>query len=114
MVHIKIPIPEKVSTNKIYSGMHWSKRNALKDLYAMSLIQFKGKFEGIDYPLACTYIFTFKGKPLDVSNCTFMVKLLEDAVKVNGIIKDDTPKYIESIAIHTQEGDKDEVEIIMV
>jgi hypothetical protein len=114
MVHIVIPIPEKVSLNAAYAGMHWTKRNALKDLYAMSLIQFRGKFKGVEYPLDASYIFRFKGKQLDVSNCALMIKLLEDSLKFNGIIADDDPKHIQSIDVIVQEGDKDEVEIILV
>lgn len=113
MVNIKLQIPEKVSTNKIYAGMHWTARNKLKDLYQMTMMQFKNKTQELDYPIDSTYIFTFKGKMLDVSNCTYMVKLLEDGLKVNKIIPDDDAKHVQSITIVTQEGPEDTVEIIL-
>src|SRR3990167_1354231 len=31
-------LPEKVSTNRIYAGLHWTKRNELKNLYCQFLL----------------------------------------------------------------------------
>jgi hypothetical protein len=109
-MHIKIPLPEKVSTNQIYSGIHWAKRKKLADLYHQSLLEHRKK-EITEYPVEITYIFDFKAKPLDTTNCTFMVKMLEDSLVLNGILKDDDPKHVSFTGIYSQKGTKDEVTI---
>jgi len=111
-MNIQFPLPEKVSTNKIYAGMHWAKRKKLADLYHKSLLQFKGK-KATDYPVNINYIFTFKSKPLDTTNCTFMAKLLEDGLVQHEILIDDSPEYVSFTGIYSQKGDKDLVEIII-
>jgi len=112
-MNIKIPIPEKVSTNKIYSGMHWTKRKKLADLFHNSLIEYRNKAVK-EYPVEITYIFTFKSKPLDTTNCTFMVKMLEDSLIINKVIENDSPEYVSFTGIYSQKGNKDEVEINII
>lgn len=111
-MNIKIPLPEKVSTNAIYSGMHWSKRKKLADLYHWALVQHKNQAVK-EYPVDINYVFTFKGKPLDTTNCTYMAKMLEDGLVKNGVIEDDSPEYVAFTGIYSQKGSKDEVEIII-
>jgi len=114
MINIKLPLPEKVSSNKIYSGMHWTKRKKLADLYHYSLLEFKDKFEIEEYPVCINFIFYFKGRLLDVDNCFFMAKLIIDGLRGINLITDDTPKYINEISITVQKGKLDEVEIVLV
>lgn len=111
-MNIRIPLPENVSTNAIYSGLHWSKRKKLADLYHWSLAQFKNQAVK-EYPVDINYIFTFKGKPLDTTNCTYMAKMLEDGLVKNGVIGNDSPEYVAFTGIYSQKGDRDEVEIII-
>lgn len=110
---IKIPLPEKVSTNDIYSGMHWSKRKKLADLYHQCLIEHRNK-RIADYPIDVTFIFSFKGTALDCTNVSYMAKLLEDGMKAYKIITDDSPKFVQSVTLISQKGQRDEVEIILV
>lgn len=112
-MNIKIPLPQKVSTNEIYSGMHWTKRKKLADLYHQSLIEYRNE-RVINYPIDVTYVFKFKGRVLDCSNCSYMQKLLEDGFRHWKIIEDDTTRYIQSITLYSQKGKRDEVEIILV
>lgn len=112
MINIKIPLPEKVSTNQIYSGVHWSKRNKLASMYHMSLIEHR-MLRAKDYPVDITYIFSFKGKLLDADNCGYMAKLLKDGLRGYGIIEDDNPKFVASVTLISQKGKKDEVEIVI-
>lgn len=112
-MNITIPLPEKVSTNQIYAGMHWSKRKKLSDLYHQSLIEHRQK-KVEEYPVEITYIFNFKSKPLDTTNCTFMVKMLEDGLIAHGILKDDTPDHVSFTGIYSQKGSTDEVTINIV
>lgn len=106
---ITIQIPYKVSTNAIYSGMHWAKRKEIADEYHLSLIEYKGKQMTI--PVNLTFTFTFKGKSLDCSNCSFMAKMLEDAMVMSRILPNDTPEYVKSIKIVVLKGIKDMVSI---
>lgn len=112
-MNISIPLPEKVSTNQIYAGMHWAKRKKLADLYHQSLIEHRNKTVK-EYPVEITYIFNFKSKPLDTTNCTFMVKMLEDGLIAHGILKDDNPDHVSFTGIYSQKGSKDEVTINIV
>lgn len=113
MINIKIPIPEKVTSNKIYDGStHWTKRKKLADLYHLSTIEYRNN-KITEYPIDISFIFSFKGRALDVDNCTFMVKMLIDSLRKWNIITDDSPEYIASITIYSQKGTKDEVEIII-
>ena len=73
-----IPLPEKLSLNKFYSGMHWSKRKKIADEWHRALLPYKKKLTPEETPTGVTYDFYLKGKLLDVSNCCGMVKLLED------------------------------------
>ena len=109
-----IPIPQKVSTNVIYSGKHWTVRKQHADLYHQYIrAEVKPPEKGFEYPIDITYIFNFKGKLLDTTNCTYMVKLLEDGLVKSGIIEDDDPKHVQYTGIYSQKGKKDAVEIII-
>jgi hypothetical protein len=43
-----------------------------------------------------------------------MAKLFEDCIVKAGIIKDDSPKYINSITMSSKKGDSDSVKISLV
>jgi len=109
---IDIPLPVKVTTNAIYAGMHWSKRKRLADEYHLSLIEYRGRT--IHTPCNLHFIFKFKQRPLDCSNCSFMVKMLEDAMVHNKILIDDTIQYVKRIHITSTKGERDEVKIIAI
>jgi len=112
-MNIKMPIPEKVSTNDIYAGVHWRKRKNLADLYHMSLFNYKNK-QVKDYPVDISYIFSFKGRTLDCDNCSYMAKLLKDGLRKWKIITDDSPEFVQSVTLMSQKGKRDEVEIVIV
>lgn len=110
---IQIPIPQKISTNSIYAGIHWATRKKLADTYHKALIEHKNK-KVTEYPVEITYIFTFKAKPLDTTNCTFMAKMLEDGLVGYGIIEDDDPTHVSFTGIYSQKGDTDTVDIHII
>lgn len=96
----------KISLNKWYSGEHWSKRKKLKDQYKLLI---KSQFKQVllkSNTYEVEYIFTFRIRPLDASNCVAMVKLIEDV-----IFEDDNYKIVESITIKSRKGVEDSVEI---
>lgn len=105
-----MPLPQKVSTNAIYAGMHWAKRKKIADTYHRAILPFKGL--KIYTPVQrLLFTFTFKGKLLDCSNCSFMAKCLEDAMVMNGLLPNDTPAEVRSIAILVLKGNEDRVTI---
>ena len=107
---IRIPIPQKISTNKIYAGIHWTVRKKIADLYHMSLIEYKHKNLKVkNYPVTIDYEFIFKKRPLDTLNCAFMGKLIEDSLVMYDILEDDSPKFVKKCSISSIKGDRDEV-----
>ena len=96
MIQYRIPLTGlKFSTNKIYAGIHWSKRREIKD----SILDYAGAFcrpvkKFGPYPIQICYRFFFTSKPLDTTNCTFLVKMFEDALVSLKILEDDSPQYV--------------------
>jgi hypothetical protein len=95
-------IPLKLSSNSIYAGVHWTKRNKHKQLYRA--VPFVAS-PVVEYPVVCHYHFELLGRSLDVSNCSYMVKLIEDCLVHKGILKDDTQKYVNKIITTASKGD---------
>jgi len=96
----------KISLNKWYAGMHWTKRKKMKDSYTQIV---RSQFREVlpkDKSYSVEYNFTFKSRPLDASNCVAMVKMVEDI-----IFEDDSYKIISSILISSGKGDRDTLEI---
>lgn len=109
-VIVSMKIPKKISTNKIYEGVHWSQRAKDKDLFLWEFLTIAGKIPTIN---ACelTFDYEFKSRPLDCDNCSYMSKLLIDCLRHYNKIKDDTPDYVKSIKITSKKGDEDNVRI---
>ena len=96
----------KVSFNLFYTGVHWAKRKKTKDTYKTLI---KSQFKQVlskDKEYDVEYIFTFKSRPLDASNCAAMIKLIEDI-----IFEDDNYKIVKSIKTRSLKGLYDKVEI---
>lgn len=93
-IELSITLPEKVSTNKVYAGVHWRKRKEWADLYHQEFWPIKGKVKVEKYPVVITYDFSFKANALDSLNCAMMAKMLEDGMVAVGILKDDCPEYV--------------------
>lgn len=91
---IEITIPEKVSTNKIYAGIHWRERKALADLYHSEVLELKGKLKVKTYPVEILYDWHFVKKPLDTLNCAFMSKMIEDGLVAVGVLEGDEPEFV--------------------
>jgi hypothetical protein len=94
----------KVSLNHLFGRMHWTKREKLIDTYKWIIrSQTTKKFYK---PCNVSYSFTFKNNPLDCTNCSAMIKILEDCLFV-----DDSTKTVKSINIVSQKGNFDSVKI---
>lgn len=93
-----IAIPEKVSANKIYSGTHWAVRKKIADKFHEAIGRAKLPKVLYEIPfLNITFTFYFYNRPFDCSNCFFMAKCLEDGLVRAGIIKGDSPEFVQSI-----------------
>ena len=96
----------KISLNKWYAGMHWTKRKKIKDNYVKIV---KSQFNEVltkNKTYNTEYHFTFKSRALDASNCVAMVKMIEDI-----IFENDSYKIIKSILITSNKGLEDSVKI---
>jgi len=96
MILYRIPITDvKQSTNKIYAGIHWTKRKKIKDgildyanIFCRPIKQIKS------YPVEISYKFIFESRALDTLNCAYMAKMFEDALRSLEILEDDDPKHV--------------------
>lgn len=105
---VEFIFPKKISTNDIYSGVHWTTRKKDKELYLWSFLTVSGKIMPVK-SCELEFEFLFKGRPLDCDNCSYMVKLIIDCLRFYGKIKDDTPEYIPSIKIISKKASKNSV-----
>lgn len=87
----------KISTNKIYAGIHFRVRvKHKKDYLWLTKTMFK-KLEPITEKVDLKFTFHFTKSPLDSSNCSYMGKLLEDCLVTYGVLKNDTIKYVGNV-----------------
>lgn len=94
---LTIPIPEKISLNKIYSGIHYRTRSRHKDAYRLAVMVSQPKPYSGPFPVECHYHFRLNGSRLDVSNHAYMTKMIEDGLVACGVLPDDDQKYVASI-----------------
>lgn len=108
---ITIPIPEKVSLNRIYAGIHFRERSAHKDEYYLSVLSANPQPYAGPFPAAFHYHFRLHGSKLDISNHAYMLKMVEDALVACGVIPADDQKYVGRITISAERADQDEVDV---
>ncbi len=102
----EITIPEKVSLNKIYAGMHWRKRQELADLYHGEVLELKGKLKVKNYPVEILYDWHFTKNPLDTLNCAFMSKMIEDGLVKVGVLEEDSTLFVRRSILESQKSDR--------
>lgn len=94
----------KISTNKIYAGIHWRVRKTLKDNYKTLTNKILNTIEPIEGKVDLHFDFYFKGKTLDSSNCSLMAKILEDCMVEKGILKDDRAECVGNFSVKSHPG----------
>lgn len=110
---VEFLLPKKISTNAIYSGVHWTTRAKHKDMFVWAFIEVASKIPQMN---SCDIEFNyeFKSRPLDCDNCVYMVKLIIDCLRHYRKIKDDTPDIVKSIKISSKKGVEDKVVISII
>ena len=98
---IKIPyeINSKMGTNKIYSGVHWAIRNKDKEKIRLLIRSIVGLRKAYEKPVQLKMSFYSR---LDVSNHSYLFKLIEDSLVKCGLLKDDTDKYVKTTIMTKQ------------
>ncbi len=97
----------KVSLNEFYSGKHWTFRSEMKDIYKIKIRQkLKRKLPIYSKRLRyhVNYFFLFKSHPLDATNCSAMIKLIEDA-----LFENDNYKTVRKFSCSSDKGNFDHV-----
>ena len=104
--NINFELPIKITTNKIYSGIHWSERKKHKDIFHWAMLKHKKKIQSfkLDYPVNLYFDFRFK-RVIDPDNCSYMIKLLIDSLK-NILNIDDTSEYIKWVSMRSAKKNK--------
>ena len=111
VIHHKIT--SKDSTNRVYSGLHYRTRMKIADywhnLVRAEIMSQLPKRKPFDVPVIIEFRFRSK---LDISNHSFLVKMIEDALK-GVLIHDDTQKYVKGIVMMACKDDDEEGDIIV-
>lgn len=109
-----ILIPEKISLNKIYAGIHFRERMRHKDEYQIAVLASKiARYEG-SYPIHIKYHFKLTGSRLDIDNHVYMGKMVADALVACGVIPGDEQEYIGAMTITAEKlpkGESNQVEV---
>lgn len=101
-LNFKLPLPQKISGNSVYAGMHWSKRKKLADDFHLAVwasVRQQKIIPWKDFPAKVHYQYHLSGRMPDISNLGLMTKLVEDGLVKAGIFPDDSYKYIREITI---------------
>ena len=96
MEKYQFPLPEKISTNEIYAGVHWNIRSKHKNNWRSVLCHWFKKIPQPEVPFILEIEFHLK-RLIDCDNCGYMSKLIIDCLVHSGIIADDNPKVIKGI-----------------
>lgn len=113
MIEFEIPlnITSALSANKIYAGVHWSKRakdkKEIAEAVQWALIASKIPREPLETPVEIEMLFNSQ---LDCSNHSYVFKIVEDALE-SWVIHDDTKKYVRYICMGYWDGDGVKVKI---
>ena len=103
----------KESTNKIYAGVHWTKRKLIKDTYLYEVKSKKAQFPiPTEFPIDLEMEFEYNTRVLDSSNSSFLFKVVEDCLVKIGVFPDDTIKYIRSAKMTSYKGKNNQIHII--
>lgn len=110
---IRLIIPYRaISWNKIYSSPHWSIRKKLSDewkwIVKASLMKQKVSRETIDRPVSLDFK-AYMGRPIDCDN--IWLKGIIDGLREWGILRNDSPQFVKSIAVSVIKDKNERIEV---
>jgi hypothetical protein len=86
-----------ISWNKMYSGLHWSKRKDEVDRVHLTVrAALDPDWAIFTEPVAITVTAYFKNRRVQLDCSNIAAKLYEDGL-IGWLIKDDGPKYVQSM-----------------
>lgn len=98
----------KISLNKFYAGIHWTKRKKMVDQFKWFVKdQYKAVFSK-DGEYDVDYLFEFKKNALDAMNCVGMAKCIEDT-----IFEDDKWDIVNKVSMRSIKSTRNRVTIIV-
>ena len=108
IILIDTPFPSNLfyTFNKVYAGIpHWERARIKEDyLWWFKSLKIPKAHRGLEN-IDLKFVFTFGRKRMyDPDNLAWMVKMLIDCMKGNGVFKDDTSKYIRFVTMGSQKG----------
>lgn len=110
MILIDTEFPEHLhhTTNEIYAGVHFRRRAEIKRkfLWWIKSRQLPKEAHFLK-AVHVHFAFTFRSRPYDSDNCSFMGKMITDGMKAVGVFKDDSIKHIKSVTYTSQKGKRD-------
>lgn len=102
-----LPGERPVSWNKFYAGMHWSERRAIVEgarWAVKAALSQNGHIPPFEEPVHIIITSYFKGRMLDVDNITS--KIYIDALVHEGVLHDDTPRYVDSVTTRSRKDNE--------
>ena len=94
---------EHISTNKFYSGMHWTKRRSISDAWHNAIILLCKQKKIATVKKRCIIIFGFNNK-FDCDNNSVMVKMIVDGLVKAKVLKGDSKKYVVGITVYISDS----------
>ena len=95
----------KLSTNEIYSGKHWRSRQKHKQDYLWLTQSEIKKLKKVESKVNLEFVFYFKSRAIDSSNCAYMAKILEDCLVHYKIIENDDIKCVGQVSLESRKSD---------
>lgn len=111
VLRIPLKVTGEYGMNKIYAGVHWSKRKKqAEEIHALVRCELqRQKIPRKPFEKPVEIIFKYNSR-LDVSNHGYLSKLIEDALK-GYLIVDDSRKYVRRFVQEFWDGDGILVEV---
>lgn len=96
-ITLTLPGEQPMSWNKMYSGLHWTKRKREADRVHMSIrVALDPNEPMFNTPVAITVRAYFKDKRCQLDASNVAAKLYEDGL-IGWLIVDDKPEYVRSM-----------------
>jgi hypothetical protein len=103
-MELEIRIPGQISTNDIYSSNPFS-LGKVKHAFYEEVAYGCGKLSPITvYPVRLVFTFYLTGRRYDWVNCAGMAKMIEDGLRLSGVLKNDSPPYVSQGTIRVEKS----------